>query len=568
MVGNAAEVMNTVILASKDDLANDLVKTNSYMVGFKLENPQSLSFTSYEQEFSSLFGEVTDGRLTDPRIKDIRHIAVVDLRMMKPKNEEDHAFVPPGLLFNIEEKPSDALNTSISEVVFESQDAAAAVLSEWEKMGKIWFADPNYTSKLEDAAWTATQSAFDTAAKSSSGYGWHEKINTSAALGVMAGLGSTERPIIAVMDSGIDIEHQDIKDNIWVNEIALGEAGCSDDLHGCNTTAEKRGSLGNGDVFPTLTKGYGEVCPASNGKCDGNCCHGTHVAGIIAGKPNEKFSGVCPLCQIMAVKIVGSAQVGLDTEKVTILDSWIAAGLRYVAAFRKGSPVRIINTSFGKFGRSRAVAALVSTLVDTPKSKGTLIIGAAGNEDTLKIQYPAGYSDAIAVANLTSNNIKQARSNFGAWVDVAAPGTEIVSSVPGGDTEPKTGTSMAAPVVAGVAGLLLSRNSSRTVPELRASLLNTANPEIYTQGINTYYLMSIPGEPTSVPLLGSGIIDAVKAINDDATVGRPTVVTPERVKPGCGIIGGNRTTSLLSLFMALLPLGVAAWARKRKGAKT
>src|SRR5690606_19612806 len=205
--------------------------------------------------------------------------------------------------------------------------------------------------------------------------------------------------------------------NIWVNT-DLNAADCKNDLHGCDTTEASRGYLGNGTVYPFGTSGPNENC---FGK-DPNCSHGTHVAGIIAGDPNwtdergRSAAGVCPFCRIMVLKIV--SKVG---DQSGILDSSIIAAFKYVALFRRqGSPaVRVVNASFGKFVRSRSVGLLVRLMKE---KNSTLLVGAAGNEDTLTMEYPAAFGDAIAVAAVDTKLNKVNFSNFGRWVDIAAPG--------------------------------------------------------------------------------------------------------------------------------------------------
>ncbi len=216
----------------------------------------------------------------------------------------------------------------------------------------------------------------------------------------------------------------------------------------------------------------------------------------------------------MVVKIIGQAAGGIgEKQSYTILDSWIAAGLTYVSSFKRGSPVRAINASFGQFRRSRSIAIQAAALAHSGGNSGTLIVGAAGNEDSNKMQFPAGYVDSIAVANIDRNQQKHLSSNFGSWVDIAAPGELINSSVPGERYEDKSGTSMAAPFVAGIAGLVVTAHPDISTLDLRSALLNSGEPSMYGKGLNTHYLAKVPGEATSIPLLGTGIIKAIKPLN-------------------------------------------------------
>ena len=144
-----------------------------------------------------------------------------------------------------------------------------------------------------------------------------------------------------------------------------------------------------------------------------NCSHGTHVAGIIAAE-DSGYIGICPYCSILVVKVV-DIKIKDGKESFQIEDSAIIAGLAYVSGFTvNGEPlVRVINASFGKFQRSRSVGLL---LIPFSKfGKGVLTIAAAGNEDTMKKQYPAAFDEVIAVANIESSKSlprKSPSSNF------------------------------------------------------------------------------------------------------------------------------------------------------------
>ena len=103
------------------------------------------------------------------------------------------------------------------------------------------------------------------------------------------------QPIIAVLDSGFDVEHPALKDQVYVNTSTVGVLW-KNDTYGCNTTTDfDKDGLGTGDVF-ILTSGFGETCPGQ----DGNCYHGTHVAGLAAGDQlteefmvHVRFAGLC-----------------------------------------------------------------------------------------------------------------------------------------------------------------------------------------------------------------------------------------------------------------------------------
>jgi len=212
---------------------------------------------------------------------------------------------------------------------------------------------------------------------------------------------------------------------------------------------------------------------------------------------------------------------------------------------RQGSPaVRVINASFGKFVRSRTVGLLIRLMRQT---NGTVLIGASGNEDTLSMEYPAAFTDAIAVAAVDIKLNKVGFSNFGRWVDISAPGSNILATVPGTALETKSGTSMAAPMVAGVAGLLLYQSPTISFDDLRQALLNSADPSFYSAdhegGFNFHnYYPKIEQESIRQPLLGTGLLNANAALRRDVNAEQPLFSDLNRVRKGCGTVGILRSS--------------------------
>jgi thermitase len=207
---------------------------------------------------------------------------------------------------------------------------------------------------------------------------------------------------IAILDTGIDMDHPDLAAKI-VSDVNFSDSPTSD----------------------------------YNGHS-----HGTHVAGIAAAISNNSI-GVAGLghdCSLMNVKVLGDDGYGYY--------SWIAEGIIWAA----DNGADVINLSVGGDSPSE----VLKDAVDYAWSKGAVIVAGAGNNGSSSPFYPAYYTNCIAVgATDTSDNIPS-WSNHGNWVDVAAPGLSIYSTMPGGQYYYKHGTSMACPHVAGLAGLLFS----------------------------------------------------------------------------------------------------------------
>ena len=443
-----------------------------------------------------------------------------------------------------EQLPVEDSMASLVEVNFPSPEEAASTLRTWMDEGRIWYAEPNVKQDLKGDIEDNLVKTF----KDKTDTPWLTQVSWVEAIQKLATVEGKAQPIIAVMDSGVDVLHENLKDAIYINETGANKL-CRNDYYGCNTTKAQKEVLGDGNVYPTGTQDYDQACPPQSE----NCQHGTHVAGIIGARGSETFVGMCPYCKILVVKVVEIEKNG-DKESFAIKDSSILAGLAYVSGFKVGGEplVRVINASFGKFERSRSVELFIRSLKNF--GRGTLVVAAAGNEDTMKRQYPAAFEDVLAVSNVLSDTLapeKSPSSNFGMWVDIAAPGDGeckfssqgIDSTIPGGGSDCKRGTSMASPIVAGIAGLVLTQEPNLTASALEARLRDTAIPDyLYQDGVNNGYRPNVQGAGL-VPLLGGGVVNALAAV--DPTLDKsPPLLTQrsDRVRSGCGILGSTEAS--------------------------
>jgi thermitase len=249
---------------------------------------------------------------------------------------------------------------------------------------------------------------------------------------------------LAVLDSGIDKDHPDLKPNVWVND------------------GEKKGNDKDDDDNGYVDDYYGADIIDGKGSAIDENGHGTHVAGIIGAAGNNAIgvSGLCWRTTIIAVKFLDARGRGGTADAVS--------AIQY--AVRRGA--KIVNCSFGSSSKSEAL----HDAVRYAKDKGALLVVAAGNDgDDLerKPAYPASFTDGniLTVAASTATDGLAGFSNYGATsVDLAAPGDAILSTLPGGGYGIKDGTSMAAPLVAAAAALLRKVDSELSFSELKAAL--------------------------------------------------------------------------------------------------
>lgn len=269
---------------------------------------------------------------------------------------------------------------------------------------------------------------------------------------------SRETVIVAVVDTGIDYNHEDLRDVLWANEGEIPNNGIDDDgngyiddVHGINTLQRNKQGVASGEVMDT----HG---------------HGTHVSGIIGATQNngKGIAGIASNVKIMGIRTVPNSGDEKDTD---VIESFIYAA-------KNGA--KIINCSFGK-SHNEGGMAVSETIDHIYKEYGTIVIAAAGNDskniDRKKV-YPASFENQslLVVASTTSYGSLSYFSNYGTQnVDIAAPGSSIYSTVIGNRYQSMSGTSMASPVVAGLAAEVLSRFPDLGAVELKQTLMNTVS---------------------------------------------------------------------------------------------
>ncbi len=258
--------------------------------------------------------------------------------------------------------------------------------------------------------------------------------------------------VVAIVDSGTRLEHPDLAPNVWTNfrEVPRNgkdddDNGYVDDVHGVDLTSGRSGQ--------DLSDGNG---------------HGTHVAGIVAAAANGRgVVGVAYRAKIMTVKVLDAQRRGKTAA--------VAEGIRYAAA----NGARIINLSLGGPQPDRQMTEAIREAGDA----GVLVVCSAGNEGRdidRKPSYPVS-TKADNVLGVASTAPADGRSlgensNFGHnTVGLAAPGVGVLSTANDGGYELKTGTSMAAPHVTGVAALVAALRPDMSAQELRAQLLQSAS---------------------------------------------------------------------------------------------
>jgi subtilisin family serine protease len=356
------------------------------------------------------------------------------------------------------------LNVAVGNfAVVESADKNFALKA--AQMPGIEYAEPNVTYKafnIQDADFKK-QWGFDNDGKNSGG--WFSRgvagvdISALDAWKVTKGSRAVK---IAVIDTGVDYNHEDLKNNIMVNLAEKnGQAGVDDDGNGYIDDVYGY-DFANNDADPM--DGHG---------------HGTHCAGVIGAEHNSiGVAGVMAEVQILPIKFLADNGSGTLEGAIKAIDYAIKRG------------VNIMSNSWGGGPRMESLFEVIKKAEDA----GILFVAAAGNSnannDTVAT-YPANYEieSLISVGAMDGKGKRANFSNYGARsVDVFAPGVDTYSTVTSNKYKKMSGTSMACPHVSGIAGLMLAQNPALTPAELRQRLIDstTQNDDLRGVGLSGY----------------------------------------------------------------------------------
>ncbi|MBK8382199.1 MAG: S8 family serine peptidase [Ignavibacteria bacterium] len=302
--------------------------------------------------------------------------------------------------------------------------------------------------------------------------------------------------IIGVIDTGLDFLHPDLQTSFKINYGEYGNGkesngidddnnGFIDDWRGWDFTDEPlTGDPRRGDYLD----------PDNDPSDDNRQSHGTAVTGIINATFNNNagISSVAPNCKVLVMRAFDAEGYGEEDDVANAILYGISNG------------VKIFNFSFGDYIFSN----LLRDVIRFAYSRNVIIVCSAGNDGSDRLHYPSAYDEVISVGASDNTDAKAGFSSFGETVDIFAPGFQNITTVRrgkgssqfNGDYEKLNGTSFAAPVVAGVAGLLLSENPSLTNEEIRGILVSTTS--------------LMPGQTGWDHVRSSGRINAINAVQN------------------------------------------------------
>lgn len=329
--------------------------------------------------------------------------------------------------------------------------------------------------------------------------------------------------VVAVIDSGVDLDHADLADNIWTNTSEVAGNGVDDDGNGYVDDLNGWDFVDSDNDPNPDPNGLDDD---GDGSTDAGIVHGTHVAGLIGavGNNGTGVSGVAWTVSIMALRALDDEGSGTDQS--------ISEAMEYAA----DNGAQVINLSLGAYGNSSELQAGV----DYAQSAGVLVIAAAGNDasDLSSLGfYPACSTDVLGVAATNAADDASSFTNYGGGcVDLTSPGSSILSTLYTDDATYGftddygylSGTSMATPIVSGAAALVKAANPTFTDSEILNALITTTDDI----GLTSDY--------------GSGRLNVASALENAITF--PTIKAWGSSNKNVQIDSGERTNDTTPYF--------------------
>ncbi|HVF88862.1 MAG TPA: S8 family peptidase [Blastocatellia bacterium] len=325
--------------------------------------------------------------------------------------------------------------------------------------------------------------------------------------------------VVAIIDSGADLSHQDLAANAWVNPGEVAGNGVDDDRNGLTDDINGWNFAGDNDKIYT------------DAQFD---LHGTHVAGSIGavGNNGKGVTGVAWNVKLMSLKFLDKKDGKGSTSDAVMAVNYA------IDQRRRGQNVRVINASWGGPGESLALQDAIARAGEA----GILFVCAAGNESTnvdsapeYPVAWTGGLPTMLSVASIDQNDNISSFSNIGhTAVSVAAPGDRILSTIPDNEYGILSGTSMATPYVSGIAALLWASEPGLTPAQVKRRIIATSDPVLVLASnvtsagrANAYNALMNAPAPLQAPVIGQAQFNKRELVID-----------------GLGFIGGSSVIEL------------------------
>lgn len=330
------------------------------------------------------------------------------------------------------------------------------IAKEYKSMREVEYAEPNFIMEKFFVPNDANYSSLY----------WTKSVNAENAWDLTIGNKNVK---IGILDTGVDWNHQDLYENIW-----NGSDSCNSslDLDNNGYKGDCRGyDFVDINVTNYINEGYVLINGEDYNIIDNNPMdfdgHGTHVAGIAGAVGNNNLGvvGSCWNCSIVPIRAGFNIQSSSGNKIGSLEVDDVVSAIYYAT----DNNITILSMSFGG-GDSKSVEDAVKYAYD----KGVILVASAGNSGTSDKQYPCAYDEVICVNAINSDDSPAGYSNYGDWVDLAAPGTGILSTKLNEGYVSSRGTSMSAPLVSGMIGLIKSLYEKNQT-QIISALKNTGN---------------------------------------------------------------------------------------------
>ena len=302
--------------------------------------------------------------------------------------------------------------------------------------------------------------------------------------------------LLAIIDTGIDYLHPDLRNKIKLNPGEMGTDANGHDKRSNGIDDDNNGFIDDYQGwdftdrvgFPFDSSG-GDYLTWDNNPMD-EYGHGTFIAGIAAAETNNLtgIAGTAPNIKILNLRAFDPGGYGEEDD--------VAAAILY--AVQMGA--KVINMSFG----DNSFSYVLRDVIQYAYSRNIVLVGSAGNSGSNEPHYPSGYSEVICVGNSTQEDYRSSNSNYGSTLDLMAPGTQIFTTAMNNGYAYVSGTSASSPFVSGAAALILSKNSFSN--EEVKQILKSSSDDIGTPGWDIY--------------TGAGRLNLYNALN----VGAPSII--------------------------------------------
>jgi serine protease len=376
--------------------------------------------------------------------------------------------------------------TQYYEIKFNPAESVENFLNKMYETGYVEYAEPVYKEQMQ---FTPNDALI-------SGQYYLPLIKANQAWDLTQG---SEEIIIAIIDSGVDIDHPEIASQLYENDDPINgidddNNGYVDDIHGWDFSGDDVNNIYEPDFVGDNNPAIFTSGPGFN--------HGTSVGSLAAGATNNGtgMAGVGFKSKLMFTKHYADNQAAASRD----YNSNLYFGVIYAAE----NGARIINCSWGGPTRSQIYQDIITYAT---LDRGCLIVAAAGNSNNAVPLYPASYDHVISVASTDANDKRAFFSSYGSTVDISAPGTGLtVAEFDNRHVFAGSGTSFSAPMVSGAAALLLALHPEYTALELGEQLRVTADVSMYDQN------------PTFLNQLGRGRLDIYRALTIESASVRAT----------------------------------------------